>query len=448
LSSFLAKLNPSLYLRNKRERKRRRRQLREWKADRAREDSRRAFDKAFGHRSKIIDLLAACGSVGPALEHRGRLRFVVPDRFSVIDDTARTLDALSRFARAMRAHRVSSVFIDFSRMASYDLGANGLLDILIQELAVEARRNARTVRWRGTFPAGPAHARFVRALGVIKRLRVAHEYPTREDAARLVMFDQRSRHYVRALRPQFVDKKSRVTASFADHINRCLHTIGRALSLEARMRLCTYVGEVIDNAEQHAGMLDWAIQGYLDTQLETPMCEVVIFNFGRTIAETFEALPADSFTRQQIQRYIELHGKRRLFDAAWRKEDLYTLIALQGNVSSKNESATDTRGNGTVDLIDFFQRVHAECSGASGAPARMVIVSGSTRVLFDGKYAMTPNQDGIRVIAFNSGNDLEDRPDRDYVGKLDGVEFPGTLIGLQFPLSTAQSTVAATGESP
>ena len=391
--------------------------------------------------------MMAKGASGTAAEHKGRVRFALPKAFSMIDSPDRTIATLANFAKAMRSSRLGSVFIDFGALEQYDLGANGLLDILVDELITEDRRTGRTIRWRGNFPADPAHERFVRAMGVIKRLKVEHEAPSREDKARLVLFENRCKHYIRELRPHQADKKSRVTAEFADHINRCLATTNRELTPQARGRMCAYVGEILDNAEQHSHMLDWAIQGYLDTMLDTPMCEVVIFNFGRTIAETFEALPPTSFTRLQVQKYIDLHSRRKLFSAGWRKEDLYTLIALQGNVSSKNLTATDTRGNGTVDLIDFFQKVHAECSGQDSHEARMVIVSGSTCVLFDGKYTMKPNSDGIKVIAFNNDNNLEERPDRDYVRKLDGVVFPGTLIGLKFPLSTARSTVAMTGDA-
>ena len=391
--------------------------------------------------------MASCAAK-EATEHKGRIRFTLPSSFSMIDSPERTISALADFARAMRSDRLGTVYIDFGKLDQYDLGANGLLDIIVDELTVEARRTGRIIRWRGNFPANPAHVRFVRAMGVIKRLKVIHEYPSPEDQEKLALFDNRCRHYIRALRPRQIDKKSKVTAEFADHIDRCLGTTNRRLTPESKGRLCSYVGEILDNAEQHSGLLDWAIQGYLDTMVETPMCEVVIFNFGRTIAETFEALPADSFTRVQIQKYIDLHNQRRLFGGSWRKEDLYTLIALQGNVSSKNFKASDTRGNGTVDLIDFFQRVHAECSGDKDHSVKMVIVSGSTRVLFDGKYTMSPNPDGIKVIAFNDHNNLEERPDREYVRKLEGVSFPGTLIGLKFPLSTARSTVATSGDPP
>lgn len=172
------------------------------------------------------------------------------------------------------------------------------------------------------------------------------------------------------------------------------------------------------------------------------MCEVVIFNFGASIAETFERLPAEHFTRRQVQAYMDKHTQFNLFDPLmWRREDLFTLLALQGNVSTKNETDQDTRGNGSVDLIEFFQRVYRECSnGDEQQAAEMILVSGTTVIKFDGKYTMKPNAAGVKVIAFNAQNDLHDRPDRERVRRLRGVSFPGTLIGLRFPLSTGATT--------
>lgn len=175
------------------------------------------------------------------------------------------------------------------------------------------------------------------------------------------------------------------------------------------------------------------------------MCEIAIFNFGNTIAETFQRLPRDSFTYKQVKAYLDTHSQRRLFSTGWRHEDLFTLIALQGNVSSKNNNPQDTRGNGTVDLIEFFQRVHAECAVAKDAQATMSLISGSTVIFFDGRYQMRPNENGIKVIAFNDDNNLLQRPSSSCVRQLRGATFPGTLISLKFPLSVTKSTIPTEG---
>lgn len=451
-----AKVDVPLYLKEKRARKHERRKHREWKVKSERQASAAALQKEFGKVSRIVEMLAGdrpesakeqnknakFGTVG------GRLRFTLPPTFSIIDDPVRTLAAVRELASQMRAKRLGSLFLDFGKVTQYDLGANALLDVLVDELSTQAKQTGRIIRWQGKYPADPAHMRFIRSMGVIKRLKIAHEYPSKEDEVRLRVFDARCKHYIRALRPREADKNARVTAAFADHIDTCLLTIGRKLTETAKLRLCLYVGEIIDNAEEHSRMFDWAIQGYLDTQLDVPMCEVVIFNFGRTIAETFDALPSKSYARLHVQKYIDLHQRAGMFRRGWRREDLYTLVALQGCVSTKNNSPSDTRGNGTVDLITFFEQMHSECRALQSPGAKMVILSGSTYALFDGTFHMAPNAEGNRIIAFNAVNDLRMRPDERFVRHLSGVNFPGTLISLKFPLSTSKSTEAATGDEP
>ena len=219
----------------------------------------------------------------------------------------------------------------------------------------------------------------------------------------------------------------------------CLKRVKRRLKPAGRMNLANYVAEILNNAEEHAGLVDWTIQGYLDTSLVVPICEIALFNFGRSFADTFRDLPRDSYTWTQIGRYIEIHRTARLFRRNWQEEDLLTVVALQPHVSSKNTIETDTRGHGTVELIDFFQRVHQECT-KQNAGAEMGIVSGSTYIRFDGRYKLQDGGEGRRVIAFNADNSLMQQPDPKYVRSLGQVRFPDTIISIRFPL-TAQSTL-------
>jgi hypothetical protein len=439
LALHLAKTDVGLYLRNKRLAKRKRRTHRLQRH--VERDGRRAeaYGTAFGRVSRIIDMMAGAAR-SSRIEHRGHLRYSLPSKFSVIGNASETLNGIFTLASEMRRGGLKHIFMDLRRLSEYDLSANGLLNVLVDEFSVQNRLQGRKIYWRGNFPEDRALARFFVAMGFIKRLKIK-SLP--EVSERLAVFDKRCKHFLKLLRPRQADRKSLVTREFADHLDTCLGSIGRELTVEAKSRLCQYVGEVLDNAEQHSGMQDWAIQGYLDTSLDIPMCEVTIFNFGRSIAQTFHSLKSDSYPRRQVQKYVDLHRRRRLFGKAWDVDALYTLVSLQGNVSTKNASEEDTRGNGTVDLIEFFQRMHDECSIDLDSFARMTIVSGNTSILFDGTYKMSPNEDGISIIAFNEANDLRQPPDPKYVGKLEGVAFPGTLIGLKFPLAT-RSTLPAT----
>lgn len=397
-------------------------------------DKHRMISSQFGRRSKILMMLAKEYSKSN-IDRKFRVRFTIPENFSIIERPELTIRALSALAQEMTKPKIAQIFLDFQNLSTCDLGANSLLDVLVDELATQARLTGRKIYWKGTYPVDQAHRRFMKAMGVIKRLKITHEYPTQDEKEKLTLFDKRCKHYVRAMRPNCADMKSVVSQKFADHFDSCLASISRVLKPDAKGRLCQYIGEIIDNAEEHAGMLDWTIQGYLDTQLDIPMCEIVIFNFGKTIAQTFENLPETNFARLQIKKYIDLHKGKGFFFKGWCEEDLYTLIALQGGVSSKNTSCLDTRGNGTVDLIEFFQKIHLECgNNQSTQEATMVVVSGSTYVLFDGTYKMQLNDKGNWIIAFNSTNDLSHKPDSKYVRHLDNAIFPGTLISVKFPM--------------
>ncbi len=290
--------------------------------------------------------------------------------------------------------------------------------------------------WKGNFPNDPSQMRFVKAMGIIRQLGLTHRYLEVTDANKIHLFERRCRHYVRNIRPINPDDKSQqanAAERFVNHVDRCLAKEGRKLTLEGRSQLCSYVVEVIDNAENHAGLVDWTIQGYVDMAMDQPECEIVIFNFGKSISTTLEELAEGSYTRAQIQTYLDLHEKNGWLSPKWRREDLLTLIALQGAVSSKNSAEEHTRGQGTADLIEFFQQMNDERKFIGIHPASMYIVSGGTRILFDSKYRLVRGEDGSRVIAFNESNDLKKPPDSACVIPLrGGCRLPGTMIGIKF----------------
>jgi hypothetical protein len=293
----------------------------------------------------------------------------------------------------------------------------------------------------GTFPKDENVMRFIKALGITKHLGLEYKYPAGNSARDYRVFDKRNRHYYGGLKPDKADYKNKVVAEFADHINNCLLAHGRKLTPEALGKLCDYTGEIIDNAEEHAGMFDWTIQGYLDNNCAIPLCEIAIFNFGVTIAESLNELPRNSYTWKQISPYINNHKLKKFFGPDWSELDLLTVIALQGHVSSKNNTAQDTRGNGTVELIEFFQKMHKECStNEAASTAKMAIISGGTYILFDGTHKLIEQKSGAKTVTFNKQNSLEDLPDAKYVRGLKGLHFPGTIISIKFPLG-ATSTI-------
>jgi hypothetical protein len=388
----------------------------------------------FGNQSKLITLIAK-DYKGEEIKHKGYLKLSTSEIFSVIENPTSVIGGLGQFAKSIRKFRPKSIELDYSKLTKYDLAASSLLDLIAVELKKEAKQYRRKIKWRGAYPKDPNIKRFIKALGIIKHLELKHEYPKADEAADLRIFDVRNRHYYKNNNPAKADKKTKVITDFADHINACLNDINKELTPEARHSLCEYTGEIIDNAEEHAEMLDWTVQGYLDNSCEILICEIAIFNFGKTISQTLSDLDKSSYTWKQIAPYLEMHKERRFFGPSWSENDLLTLIALQGHVSSKNYSTNDTRGNGSIDLIEFFQKIHAECATDSPIKATMAILSGSTHILFDGTYKLSSEDNTPMRIAFNKDNNLYAPPDINYVKGLKGVHFPGTIISIRFPLN-------------
>lgn len=429
------------FLTEKRERKHEKVIRREWRARKLRNLRKQEGEKYFGKESKIISMLAKCYN-GQAHKQRDTLKLTIPAIFSIIEKPEIVIATIGQFAKSIRAQRPRKLILNQSDLATYDLAANGLLDVVAIELERESKKSRRKTKWQGIFPKDQNVSRFIKALGITKHLGLDDRYPVKDAAPTYHVFDRRNRHYYGALRPDKADYKSKVVTGFADHINSCLRDHGRELTTEALAKLCDYTGEIIDNAEEHAGMFDWTIQGYLDNNRDVPLCEIAIFNFGLTIAETLVNLPRDSYTWLQIQPYLQQHKKRGWFGSNWSELDLLTVIALQGHVSSKNKSCIDTRGNGTVELIEFFQMVYKECSSDGGekCQAKMAILSGSTHILFDGTYQLIEQENGIKTVTFNPENSLNALPDSKYVRGIKGAHFPGTIISIRFPLG-GSSTV-------
>lgn len=391
--------------------------------------------------AKMLSNVASCEAEMP----QSFLRLTVPKIFSMQDAPGDVIEFISSFARTHVTRLITDVYVDFSPVEKQDLGAHALLDLLIEEIKMQASFRGVRIHWKGKYPKGQAERRFICSMGIIRVLDLKHHFLAPREANKIVRFERRCRNYIHRLRkadPNNKTEQSNAARRFADHIDRCLQKEGRRLTLEARSDLCSYVVEIIDNAERHAGMVDWTIQGYIDLNSDQPHCEIVILNLGRSIAQSMAAVPRGSYTYDLISEYIDIHSRSGWFRQGWDPAALYTLIALQGRVSSRNLTRNDTGGQGTADLIEFFQAMHAERL-AVGTNARMYIISGSTKVLIDGRYQIVKNG-AFRNIAFNDANDLRKPPDRSSVMTLDGPPLPGTIIGIKFPIQADSLQEAST----
>lgn len=357
----------------------------------------------------------------------------IPRVFSIVDDTEGALKTIYKLVAASRRKRPPrEIFFDHSALVDFDLTAEAILDIVAIDFKHTRRLSKGGLRLSGLFPRDAAANRFIRAVGIIKNLELTEYYLRKDEERDLRILREIS--YRALLRASEESPSERAARRLVDYFNECLLVSEFELTEAGRHQLAIYAGEVLDNAVEHSGAQDWVLVGYLDLSTPEQVCEISIFNFGKSFADTFLELPSEHFMRRYVDPFVDLHTKRGFFGTGWEEDNLMTVVALQGQVSSKNETDQDTRGNGTIDLINFFQEVHAGSKPRGRQNARMVIISGRTRILFDGKHKMDRDANGRAVIAFNRANNLEIPPERSHVECLKGVIFPGTIVSIRFPL--------------
>ena len=161
-------------------------------------------------------------------------------------------------------------------------------------------------------------------------------------------------------------------------------------------------------------------------------CQLTIISIGNSFYDSINVMGTD-FIKDRIEKQYEKidknwHNFWGLMRERKKKELYYLLYCLQENISRFKDPQEIDRGKGTRTLFENFQELGKTSDGRCPT---LSITSGSGYILFDGKYKMANNKNGVKVIAFNDMNDLELEPDYRYVHTIDTF-FPGVVINLKF----------------
>lgn len=379
--------------------------------------------------------------------------FPVPKKFSLIENPDNTLKFISSVAQTANNSTLEVIHFNHKNLKEHDLGAELLLGFAANEVKRTAKQRNRIVNIVGNYPKNNRQIRLIRSLGVVKRLNIKDQEITDKDPSLEVFDFEGAPESVYRIGSE--DRKNKCVKKFVMHINSCLAHQNKELTENSTALLTKYMGEIIGNAEDHSGENRWFVYGYLDEEGDAKaashdnehFCEIVIFNFGNTFYDTFNALDFESYSYKSAYEYVKAHSDKKSLSNSFTEENLFTVVALQGEVSSLHEDENSDRGQGTVDLIEFFQKVAAECSNSGDNQSRMALISGKTHIYFDGKYRME-TKGGQDIIAFNNENDLHMPPDSNYVRTLKESNFPGALLAIKFPLESEKtSTDSVKGQS-
>ncbi len=202
------------------------------------------------------------------------------------------------------------------------------------------------------------------------------------------------------------------------------------LTLEQYQAISSTIGEHFDNILLHAPDSEFGyLCGYYDKT--TKVVNILIYNFGKTIADTLSTANLPPQVQKEIDLVIDNHTKKKrfnIFSNAFTKENAMTLLSLQEGISSRLEY-DKSRGHGITDFIEHCFGLNQE--------TKIVLISGNTAIKIDKKYKIERKffiDRERRIISFNDENDLFSKPDDQYVKNMP-VNFPGLIIETRIPLT-------------
>ena len=365
-----------------------------------------------------------CAGLDAKRDRNDRVEF--PSTFSFIDAPEETIETLRAIASASRKARGREVYLDQSGCTQIDYGAEAAAYAVTQ-----AAYEGLGVAYVGWMPENDEQRKIAKATGLPQMHRGVP--PPRPGAFETLGLQHGGKGEYFA----YKSCEAEVMASrLTDYLSRCFQRYGRRLTIEAEEVLLDLFGEVMGNTEDH-GRGDWWVGAYLhDRNGQYGDCHLAILNFGRSIYETLQDLPANSSLRAELEKRARSH--RGFFGNGYGEEQLWTLFAVQDGVGRFFEEKKD-RGRGLAVMVESFQTLGG--IAPDGTPPRrdgpiLSVVSGRTALRFDQRHPLQKKMirgAERRVVALNDGNDLDRPPDSRNVRRLRAY-FPGTVISLRFDI--------------
>ena len=379
--------------------------------------------------------------------------FKVPRDFSLIDNPKASYKFIQELLAALLTQKYSDVRIDYSRCQRVDLGAQVFLDIILKDVLAFFKRCSRS-------PFIKTKVRNMTGINVrnddIRKLLFSVGSPAIHNNQTiryadiipypLCIHDRESKKDI----VKIIEQKDIDTTNLVDYVLDSLNRLGKSLSPEKIDDLCTVIGEILINAEEHSTTKYRFSIGYFHEKNENAnhygVFRLVIMNFGNTIYEKFKDpnCPNKDIV-EKMKALSSVYAKRGFWDIGnFEEETLWTLYALQEGVTSVAPSDYKKRGNGSIQFIDSFFNLKGE-SPEKEENSRLTILSGNAYISFDGEYTIKEKvigEDHFKLMTFNRSNNIEDKPDAKYV-KFVGNYFPGTIISAKIIFKEEELTTNA-----
>ena len=362
---------------------------------------------------------------------------MIPSVFSLCDNAEGTIIALKKVIYAFFIDIPQHIVFDYLNCTRIDIEAQALMDVILIEYKTFLNKCSSLTTQRAIYELPASFGGRNMKDESLRKMMFSIGSPAnlgikKKDFPDIIKYPMCSHQALTENDKKELKARKELDTSLAiDYVIECLKKMGKKLTPKKRSDLCTVIGEILINAEEHSTLHHRFSMGYFHEVNEggkhTGLFHLVILNFGATIYEKFsENTDCPEETVNKMRALSEKYTSRSLFRSGeFEEETLWTLYALQQGVTSVPDMQ---RGSGTIQFIRSFFNI-------KGSPdvdnvSRMMILSGKTEILFDGTYGVQEKIEGnnkFNVMTFNESGNIEDRPDQRFVKTTD-TYFPGTII--------------------
>lgn len=378
-----------------------------------------------------------------AIHYNSYGRIKIPANFSVTENPKESFGTLQKIISSLLLEKYDTLILDYNDCHNVELGTQVLQDIILKDFTIFRdwlRRNKReflphfTRSFRAEHIYDESVSKMSFSVGSPVNLNIRELSYNDVEKSKLRIHDEAS--YTRLKRTREEETELEIT-SLCEYVVNSLSKVNKTLSDDEIESLYDVIGEALVNADDHSTTRYRFSIGYFEKKTidgkEIGVFKLAILNLGRTIYQKFH--DPDCPNQKHVERMKQLSAKytqkKWFMPKEFEEETLWTLYALQDGVTSKKEK----RGSGTISIIESFFKIKG--NDESDNHSKMMIVSGSACIKFDGTYKILKKEDDngnlMSVMTFNKSGSIEDKPDSSYVYSNDSF-FPGTLlsVALQF----------------
>lgn len=366
-------------------------------------------------------------------------RVKIPVNFSVTDNPRESYETLQRIISSLLLEKYDSLVLDYNECHNVELGTQVLQDIILKDFTDFKNwlwRNNRgllqhfTRSFRAEHIYDESVSKMSFSVGSPVNLNIRELDYDDVEKSKLRIHDEAT--FTKLKRTSEEETELEIT-SLGEYVVNSLLKVDRELTDDEIESLYDVIGEALVNADDHSTTKYRFSIGYFEKKkingVEVGVFKLAIMNLGRTIYQKFH--DPDCPNKKHVERMKQLSDKytqkQWLMPKKFEEETLWTLYALQDGVTSKKAK----RGSGTISIIQSFFKIKG--NDESDNLSRMMLVSGSTCINFDGTYKIQKKQDEngepMSVMTFNKSGNIEDKPDNKYVYCNDSF-FPGTLLSV------------------